>query len=131
MVYEGLETTIKENYMNITLTEELYVKHAQDFDWTWEAAQMFDDSKLAEYKAQEACLQLDYTLALAPIRSEHNKDMNALREAYEKLTYPDWLEYNRQIVDMMIDYSKQKTTLWAKYNLACAKLFYSIMTKGV
>ena len=73
----------------VEITQELCVKHARDFDWSWAAKNLLPEKQredyvegraplLADYKAKRASLDADYKAKLGPLLADYEAKAAAL-----------------------------------------------------
>jgi hypothetical protein len=97
---------------SVMVTEELAIKHAQDFDWSWAAKYLLSEPARAEYERVRA-----------PALAVYNNVLTAAWAEYSRATEPAWAEYSRAIATALEEYDKANATARAEYNKAMAPAF--------
>jgi hypothetical protein len=88
----------------VIVTEELAIKHAQDFDWGWAANSLLSATAWVKYKRVRA-----------PAREEYDKANATAWAKYSKAKATAWAKYDRSRAPVWAKYSRAIATAWAEY----------------
>ena len=70
----------------VTVTEELCLQHAHEFDWSWAARHLLPASAFAEYDRALASARVEYNRALAPADAEYDRATAPARAEWDRAT---------------------------------------------
>ena len=92
---------------SVTVTEELCLKHADDFEWSWAAENLLTTPARAEYDK-----------VTTPARAECDKVKGAAWAEYDKVTDSAWAEYDKVRTAAWAEYDKVKASAFARANIS-------------
>lgn len=108
----------------LALTEELCIKHANQFAWDWAADNLLTRKARTYYKRiiEPALAKYEHAVQAAAAEYE-NTLQKALAKDVPTVEVEAWGE-----VDALVEYRRVQKPAWAQYKRACASAFYRAWT---
>ena len=115
----------------VEITQELCVKHARDFDWSWAAKNLLPEKQREDYAEGRGLLMKDYAAKRAPLLVDYEAKHAPLLAGYMAKCAPLWADYAAKDASLWADYEAKRAPLRADYEAKRAPLLADYDAKCV